>query len=162
MKDVAAAITKFTAEQIQTIEGEEKISFEAAGQIIEVELSEVEIITEDIPGWVVNVEDGITVALDITLTDELREEGIAREFINRIQNIRKDSGYEVTDRIEVLFEPKSEIIKAIENNYEYICSEILADKLEKSSGIDKHESAEVEITDNVFVFVKVNKINKLP
>ncbi len=158
MKDVAAEISKLSAEQIQTIENEGKIAFEAAGQNIEVELSEVEIITEDIPGWVVNVEDGMTVALDISITDILREEGIAREFINRIQNIRKDSNFEVTDRIEVIYEPKDEIIKAIENNYEYICNEILADKLEQSFGIDKQESVEVQITDNVSVLIKVKKI----
>jgi isoleucyl-tRNA synthetase len=157
MKDVAAAITAFTPQQIQQIESEGCISFEAAGQTIQVELAEVEIITEDIPGWVVNVEDGMTVALDVTITDDLREEGIAREFINRIQNIRKENGFEVTDRINVHYEPHHEISQAIQNNYKYICSEILADKLESKEYINGENTSLIDILEGVEIKVIVNK-----
>ncbi len=160
MKDVAAAIAGFTPEQIQQIENEGKISCEMADQTIVIELNEVEIITEDIPGWVVNVESGLTVALDITITDTLREEGIAREFINRIQNIRKESGFEVTDRIIVEFEAHNEILQSIQNNYQYICSEILADKLEALNGINNGESVGIEVFENNEIRVKVKKVEK--
>jgi len=157
MKDVAAAIAGFSAKQIQQIESDGQISFEAAGQAIIVDLTEVEIITEDIPGWVVNVEDGITVALDVTITDDLREEGIAREFINRIQNIRKESGFEVTDRIVAHYEHHDEISQAIQNNYQYICSEILADKLESKENINGENTSHIEILEGVEIKVIVNK-----
>jgi isoleucyl-tRNA synthetase len=157
MKDVAGAISAFSNEQIATIESVGQITINAGGQTIDIGLGEVEIITEDIPGWVVNVENGMTVALDITITDALGEEGIAREFINRIQNIRKESGFEVTDRIHVSFEPRQEILKAIENNYDYICSEILADKINSDSHINKTNSKTIEVLENVEIQVIVNK-----
>jgi isoleucyl-tRNA synthetase len=157
MKEVASAISGFSSNQISQIESEGKIQINIAGQNAEIDLNEVDIITEDIPGWVVNVENGITVALDITLNDSLLQEGIAREFINRIQNIRKESGFEVTDRIRVSFEPKQEILNAIENNYDYICSEILADKIESLPHIDKTISREIEVLENVEIQVIVNK-----
>ncbi len=157
MKDVAGVITSFTGAQIAEIEARGTISINIAGQEAEIDISEVEIITEDIPGWVVNVENGMTVALDIIITDTLREEGIAREFINRIQNIRKDSGFEVTDRIHVSFELHHEIIKAIENNYNYICSEILADKIESTPNIDHNRSQNIEVLENIEIQVIVNK-----
>jgi isoleucyl-tRNA synthetase len=157
MKEVAAAIAGFTAQQITEIETNGSISCDISGQTVNIGYDEVEIITEDIPGWVVNVEGGMTVALDITITDTLREEGIAREFINRIQNIRKESGFEVTDRIIVCFEPHDEIIKAIQNNYEYICSEILADKIENIKDTDNHLSVGIEVIDNIETQVIVKK-----
>lgn len=157
MKEVASAISGFTSDQISQIEAEGKIQVNVAGQNAEIDLNEVDIITEDIPGWVVNVENGITVALDITLNDSLRQEGIAREFINRIQNIRKESGFEVTDRIMVSFEPHYEISQAIENNYNYICSEILADKIESITKIDRNRSEEIEVLENIQIQVIVNK-----
>lgn len=158
MKEVAAAISTFDASQIQKIETEGKISIVVAGQPIEIELNEVEIITEDIPGWVVNVEGGMTVALDITLTEQLLEEGIAREFINRIQNIRKESGFEVTDRINVVYEPHPEISLAIEHNYEYICNEILANTIDSSNTFNKDTSTKIEVLDNVEISVLVSKV----
>lgn len=157
MKEVAATIAGFTPQQIQQIESEGKISCEVADRNIIIELDEVEIITEDIPGWVVNVESGLTVALDITITESLREEGIAREFINRIQNIRKESGFEVTDRIIIEFEAHNEILQSIQNNYQYICSEILAEKLEHLNKISIEESVGIEILEDKEIRVKVRK-----
>ncbi len=157
MKEVAAAIAGFTPEQITEIETKGYVHCQIAQQDVTIGLEEVEITTEDIPGWVVNVEGGLTVALDITITEQLREEGIAREFINRIQNIRKANDFEVTDRINVYFEPHQEIFSAIDNNYEYICSEIMADKIESIKDINNDLSVGIEIFDNIEIQVIVKK-----
>ena len=93
------------------------------------ESADVEIISEDIPGWLVTNEGNLTVALEIELTDELRQEGLARELVNRIQNIRKESGLEITDRISVKVSPNSEMVKAIEGFGDYVKTQVLADAL---------------------------------
>ena len=98
---IAKEIQSFTAEQINEIDAKGNLMIEIAGKSINLSLEDVEITSQDIPGWLVANANGITVALDITITDELRKEGIARELVNRIQNIRKDSGLEVTDKIKV-------------------------------------------------------------
>jgi isoleucyl-tRNA synthetase len=89
----------------------------------------VEITAQDIPGWLVATEGGITVALDITITESLKAEGIARELVNRVQNLRKDSGLEVTDRIQLLIDTTDSIREAITANNEYVCNEVLADTI---------------------------------
>ena len=101
-----------------------------------VEAADVDIISEDIPGWLVGNEGNLTVALDITLTDDLRNEGMARELVNRIQNIRKKSGLEITDRIRVQIEPNEAATKAVEAFGDYIARQVLADeiKLESNEG----------------------------
>jgi isoleucyl-tRNA synthetase len=96
------------------------------GDTIELDLLDFEIRAEDIPGWLVASEGGLTVALDNTITEELRWEGIARELVNRIQNLRKDKGLEVTDRIQLTLESTAEIQSAIAQNQEYVCNEVLA------------------------------------
>src|SRR5690554_7970894 len=98
---VAKAIQSFSQEQISEMEKNSEISLEISGNSVKLTLEEVEISSQDTEGWLVANANGITVALDITITDELRKEGIARELVNRIQNIRKDSGFEVTDKINV-------------------------------------------------------------
>src|SRR5690606_19226216 len=102
---------------------------EVNGKSITLELSDVEIISQDIEGWLVATSGALTVALDVTITDELRNEGIARELVNRIQNLRKDSGYELTDRIVVHFQKEEHIINAINNNLDYIKTETLTEEL---------------------------------
>ncbi len=94
-----------------------------------VQLNDVEIIAEDIPGWQVTNLGNLTVALDVTITDELKQEGLSRELINRIQNLRKELNFEVTDRITVTLQKDNLITAAAEQNKSYICSEILADDL---------------------------------
>lgn len=158
MKDVAAAISVFTPEMINKIEAEKQIEIEVAGQQLIINIEEVDIIIEDIPGWVVNVEGKITVALDITISESLKEEGIAREFVNRIQGLRKDSGFEVTDKISVIFEAHDEINIAITNNYEYICNEILAQKVESSSKINTEDAHLIEVLEGVEVKVIITKV----
>ena len=127
MKDVAAAINAFGQEDISKLESDGSIP--VLDGKYEILLSDVEIIAEDVPGWQVANLGKLTVALDVTITDELKEEGIARELINRIQNLRKAKEFEVTDKITVAVNCGAEIWKALENNLSYICAEILADAL---------------------------------
>ena len=103
---------------------------EIHGKIIILELSDLEITSRDIEGWLVASSGRLTVALDVTLTEELKQEGIARELVNRIQNLRKESGFELTDRIAVQFQKDEHIINAINNNLEYLKTETLTDELE--------------------------------
>lgn len=153
MKQIAAAILAFSQEDIARIETEGHYLLNIDGQEVDVQVSDVEIITEDIPGWVVANQGSTTVALDITLTDALKEEGIARELINRIQNLRKDKGFEVTDNIVVAVEEHAEIISALKNNFDYICSETLAKELKILDKIEENDIFSVELTDQISVNV---------
>jgi isoleucyl-tRNA synthetase len=129
MKFIANAIQSFTKEDIAKIEFNEKIAIELEGKIINLDLSDVEISSKDIEGWLVANEGSITVALDVTISEELRKEGVARELINRIQNARKDKGLEVTDRIKLTVLKFEDLEESINNNKEYIMSETLTDEL---------------------------------
>ena len=125
-KQMAALAATFTQEQIAGIESATESVLDIDGEKIIVTPADFEITSEDMPGWLVASEGKLTVALDITLTDELRREGVARELINRIQNIRKDSGFEVTDKIQVEIEAKELVAGAIEHFSSYIASQTLA------------------------------------
>ena len=125
-KQMSAMVSSFTQEQIAQIESAAESVLDLAGEKITVTPADFEITSEDMPGWLVASEGKLTVALDITLTDELRREGVARELINRIQNIRKDSGFEVTDKIRVEIEAKELVAGAIEHFASYIASQTLA------------------------------------
>ena len=126
MKTVAQMLTEFSQEQIAELEKNGQYTLDVAGASVVVEKGDVEILSEDIPGWLVANNGQITIALDVTITDELKEEGIAREFVNRIQNIRKSSGFEITDKILVEIEKKAEINAAVEHFAQYIASQVLA------------------------------------
>lgn len=126
---IAKEIQNFTQEQINTIDKDGSLAIVVSGKSITLTSADVEISSQDIPGWLVANANGITVALDITLTEELKNEGIARELVNRIQNIRKDSGFEVTDRIKVYLQNNEALELAIKANEEYIKSETLTDEL---------------------------------
>ncbi len=130
MKLISNEIQKFKADDIKNIEQNGSIDVEVNGKSITLDLSEVEISSKDIEGWLVANADGFTVALDVTLTDDLKREGIARELVNRIQNLRKDSGFEVTDRIDVQLQKDDKIEKAVSSNLEYIKTETLTAELE--------------------------------
>ena len=129
MKFIANAIRNFTKEDIVKIELNGKIAIELEGKIINLDFSDVEISSKDIEGWLVANEGSITVALDVTISEELRKEGVARELINRIQNARKDKGLEVTDRIKLTVLKFEDLEESINNNKEYIMSETLTDEL---------------------------------
>jgi isoleucyl-tRNA synthetase len=126
---IAKAIQNFSQEEIQKIEKNGEIYVEVSGKSVNLTSEDVEISSQDIPGWLVANSGAITVALDITVTDELRKEGIARELVNRIQNIRKDSGFEVTDRIKVYLQDSEVLEQAVKANEIYIKSETLTDEL---------------------------------
>ena len=129
MKEIAAAIAALTQDRIADIETRGQIVLPLPSGEVEVELSDVEIATEDMPGWLVANEGNLTVALDIEVTDELRQEGIARELVNRIQNLRKSNGYEITDKIAVTIESNNEVNTAVTNFKDYIAAQVLAQSL---------------------------------
>jgi len=129
MKSIAALVGKMTAEDITSIEKNQGWSGDIDGENIVLDLNDFEILAQDIPGWLVSTEGGLTVALDITISEELKSEGIARELVNRVQNLRKDSGLEVTDKIRLTVECASEIQAAIAQNEEYVCNEVLATEI---------------------------------
>ncbi|MBT8264693.1 MAG: isoleucine--tRNA ligase, partial [Muriicola sp.] len=129
MKLIAQAVGKLSQEDIQKIEREGKISLEIENKSIILQLQEVEIASQDIEGWFVASSGGLTVALDVTINDALRKEGIARELINRIQNLRKESGFEVTDKIDIKVLKDGFVEKAIESNINYIKAETLTAEL---------------------------------
>ena len=126
MKGIAAAMSALDQEQIADLEANGKIAVEVEGNAVEVEAADVEIISEDIPGWLVSNEGKLTVALEIELNDELRNEGMARELISRIQNLRKETGLEITDRIHVTLAPNEKVEKAVAGFADYIQSQVLA------------------------------------
>ena len=152
MKGVAAAVAELSQEQISELEANGSITVLAEGQDAVVELADVEVISEDIPGWLVSNEGNLTVALEIELTDELRQEGMARELINRIQNIRKDSGLDITDRITVTISPNEQMDAAIENFSDYIKTQVLANTIE----VADNDGTETEF-DDFTLNVKVTK-----
>ena len=151
MKAVAGEIQGFSNEQIAQLESSGK----AVVQGYEITLEDVEISAKDIPGWTVASEGKTTIALDITITDELKGEGIAREFVNRVQNLRKDKGFELTDRIVVSIEESNPFAKYILANTDYISSEVLADKIALTNSLSN--TNEVEI-DDVKFWVGVERI----
>jgi len=130
MKDVNAAVTALSQEQIAVLETGQLPLTLPTGDAVIIDSEDVEIFSEDIPGWTVANDGALTVALDITVTDELRNEGFARELIKRIQNLRKESGFEITDRIEVLLEHNPQTDRAVEAFGSYIRTQVLADSIE--------------------------------
>ncbi|MGG7553216.1 isoleucine--tRNA ligase [Chryseobacterium arthrosphaerae] len=140
MKVVGAEISNLTTEQIATLEKEGKLDVQG----YEITVDDVEISTKDIPGWTVTSDGKTTVALDLTLTDELKSEGIAREFINRIQNLRKEKNFELTDRINISIEENSPFIEDIKKNEEYISSEVLSNKIEIVSSLSNFNEIEID------------------
>lgn len=135
MKQLAAEVQGMTQEAIAALEKDGNYTFNIEGQPATIELADVEIISEDIPGWLVANAGKLTVALDVTITEELRKEGIARELVNRIQNIRKSSGFEIIDRINIKISDQEQIRETISEYKEYIASQVLADKIELSSTV---------------------------
>ena len=129
MKGVAAQMSALDQDQIAAFEKTGNITLNVDGQEAVVEVADVEIISEDIPGWLVSNEGNLTVALEVELTPELKKEGMARELINRIQNLRKETGLEITDRIKVTVAPNEETNAAIEAFGDYIKTQVLADSI---------------------------------
>jgi isoleucyl-tRNA synthetase len=160
MKAVADAINNFSQEDIFTLEKEGQINISTDPKLgdsisYDVQLLDVEIIAEDIPGWQVTNLGSLTVALDVTISEELKQEGIARELVNRIQNLRKELNFEVTDRIKVALQNDNLVKAAVAKNKGYICAEILADELELT---DEAFSSNKITIDDVELSISVTKI----
>jgi len=159
MKEGAAAIANLSREQIKEIEQTGKYTVTLSGKDVELFLTDVEISSEDMPGWHLMSDGKLTVALDTTVTKELEEEGIARELINRIQNLRKEKNYEVTDKIKLQIKRNAALESAIQNNFAYICSEILATSFEMVDNLDESHAIEIEVADNLSASILINKSN---
>ncbi|MGI0105039.1 isoleucine--tRNA ligase [Salinimicrobium sp. WS361] len=136
MKQVAGKINSFSAEDIKKIESDGTIDVEINGNSLTLESGDVEITSQDIEGWLVANSGNITVALDITISDELKKEGIARELVNRIQNMRKDSGFEVTDKIDVTLQKDGTVEDAVQQNIQYIKTETLTANLDLAEEVN--------------------------
>jgi isoleucyl-tRNA synthetase len=158
MQKVGEMIKLWNNTEINELEKEGKFFLESFGTTYgDILLEEVEIYTEDIPGWLVASENGLTVALDITITEELRLEGIARDFVNRIQNLRKDSGFEVTDKISITLENNNELLaSAVTANKDYICQEVQALELVLVSNLN--DAASIEM-DEFLLTVKIEVVS---
>ncbi len=154
MKELAFAIQQFTAEDIERIESAGKIDVTLGQRQFELIIADVEITSQDIPGWLVAYKGRLTVALDIKISEELRQEGIAREFVNRLQNIRKESGLEVMDRIKVWVKTDDSTMRALHDFNLYICTEILADSLENDQNLQ--DGAEIDI-EGANCLIKIEK-----
>jgi isoleucyl-tRNA synthetase len=154
MKEAAALIAGFSQDQITEIEQKGLIIIQLSSGSVSIELGDVEIVAEDIPGWSVASKGALTVALDITITEELKNEGDARELVNRIQNIRKESGFELTDRIIVQLELNERFRNGIMKYNDYICREILADEIDWLPQISGGNDIEVN---DIALKVVVNK-----
>ncbi len=157
MKTIAQAIAQFTAEDIDSIENNGSYTLVHNDEKIHIDRQDVEISTEDIPGWAVTSMNGLTVALDISLDQSLINEGLARELVNRIQTIRKESGLEVTDRIHVSVGSQETLNTAINENLNYICSETLADDLRIVS-ISDHQEKHIELVEGVQTSIEIQNV----
>ncbi len=145
MKDVNLAVTSMSQAQIAELEKNGTLSLGLPnGENVVVELEDVEIFSEDIPGWTVANEGSLTVALDITVTDELRNEGVARELVKRIQNLRKESGFEITDRIDIQLEHNEHTDMAVEQFRDYISAQVLANSLTLTDTVDNPTTLDFE------------------
>ncbi len=157
MKAIAQFFSGLEQSEIAAFEKSGKIDFEHEGQTISIQLSEVEIISQDIPGWLVEHDGNLTVALDTKISDELKSEGLARELINKIQNIRKDSDFEVTDKISVLIENETTLKQAVEAHYDYISSQVLAKNIKFVDNLEQNKSNLVKINDEIEITISINK-----
>ena len=155
MKAVAGQIQNFDQDQINTLEKEGVYTIDINGSKITLELSDVEITSQDIEGWLVANANGITVALDVTIDENLRKEGISRELVNRIQNLRKDQDFEVIDHIEIFFEKNDVIEEAVLSNDDYIKTETLTKNINFEERIDGGTDIEF---DNIKTKILIRKL----
>jgi isoleucyl-tRNA synthetase len=156
MKQAAAIITAFDQDQIRAVEFTGAITIQLEGEAVEIYRDEVDIQSEDVPGWMVANKNNLTVALDITISEELEQEGNARELVNRIQKIRKDNGYALTDRIVVQLTKQESLQNSFTKYNAYICAEILADRLELVEEIS--EGIDIDVNE-IPLKVSVEKLN---
>ncbi|MDO4789621.1 MAG: isoleucine--tRNA ligase [Porphyromonas sp.] len=153
MKQVAAYLTALEQDAINSLEQTGSISFEVAGSNITVDRTDVEIFAEDIPGWLVANEGTLTLALDINVTDELRREGEAREFINRVQNLRKSKNFDVVDKIKITIKCDEDLQQSIQTHMEYICTQVQALDIAFSPNLDESSADTIDINEIIVPLV---------
>ena len=158
MKEISQAIAAMTQENIAALEKEGTFAITISSGNVDLTTDDVEILSEDIPGWLVANEGRYTVALDVTITETLRMEGIARELINRVQNIRKDSGFEVTDKIRITLKKHDKLDKAIETHHDYIAGQTLAKEINIIDGELNGTSTVIDLDDDLTTSIRVEKI----
>ena len=159
MKSAQLAFDAFSQQEIALMEQNGSFDLPLSGEVFNIQRSEVEILVDDLPGMLVASDGRLTVALDITLTQELKEEWLARELVNRIQNLRKESNYAVTDRIDITIMSDILLVPAVNKNFDYICSETLASSLQIVSDLDKKEATIIEINDEIKTLILISKHN---
>ena len=155
MKAVAAAVASMSQALINELESKGSVTFDVNSQPVTIDRGDVEIITEDMPGWQMASDGALTVALDVTITPELRAEGMARELVNRIQNIRKARNYDIQDRIRVTFAPEKSVEQALASHTDYIARQVLASKVDIAAIESADDCVESLDIDGLTVLVKV-------
>jgi len=158
MKEIAAAFSDMKIEDIETLEQGNTYELTIADQAIEIRPEDVEINSEDVPGWLVSSMGGLTVALDVNISEKLKEEGIARDLVNKIQNLRKERNFEVTDKIFLQIQSDSLIDSAINNNLDYICAETLATSLEIMPKLSESKGELVEINHEINAVIILDRV----
>ena len=159
MKAISADLATFTQHEIATFEKQGSYNIQLEDQAFELNLEDVEILSEDIPGWLVTTEGKLTVTLDITLNESLIREGMARELINRIQNIRKEHGYTVTDKIKIEIQKHDAITEAINFHHDYISTQTLAQSIDLVDILTDVNSNDLEIDENVKTLINITRVN---
>lgn len=158
MKGIAAAMAEMSTRDIAAFERDGRYALSVGGEQVEIEAADAEVISEDIPGWLVANDGSLTVALDIEVTPELRKEGIAREFVNRIQNLRKESGFDVTDKIVVRIEANERTDEAVRDFADYIAAQTLAQEVLIDGKLTADAAQRVELDADLSLLVSVRKI----
>ncbi len=158
MKKTAAAIGQLSQDEIAAFERNRNYKLHIEGQEVSLSHEDVEISSEDMPGWVVTSQGALTVALDVQISESLKQEGLTREFINRIQKLRKDKGFEVTDRIAVRLLHHDGLAASLQNNLTYICAEILAGSFEMTESLDGMKTEEIEVDEGISTLVSIERI----
>ena len=161
MKEAAVLLQGLETPEINRFQQDGQYTLYVGGEAVQVMRSDVEILTDDIPGWLLATEGAYTVALDIQISPELLREGLARELVNKIQNLRKSSGLEVTDRIDLRVQNHPALNEAIESNKEYICAETLANSIEITNNQALSGAQSVEITEEIHTEIALTKSNRL-
>jgi isoleucyl-tRNA synthetase len=159
MKQIAAEVGKMNQSDISRLESEQSFDITVDGNVISLAMEDVEITSKDIPGWSVASEYGITVALDLTITPELENEGLARELVNRIQNLRKERGLEVTDRISLAILDGQPIKDAVTSNLKYICDETLAETLELVPVLTDENAVTIDLVGDLKTQINISTLN---
>jgi isoleucyl-tRNA synthetase len=158
MKQIGSAIASLEQEDILKFEKEGSFELQAGDEKIQLSLDDVEILSEDIPGWLVSAEGALSVALDIQIDEDLRNEGIARELINRIQNMRKSSGFDVTDKINIEIEKHNAINEAVSKHEEYISSQTLAVNISLVEELENTHASKIDLEEDILVKLRVSRV----